>query len=96
MSSIIVFGAAGTIDSCIVREALEELDLRPHGRTLVKPNLVAAGKMFPHAHTRPEFGEGVLLALQDRDDGRVDEFWKKRPLGRAAGRSLFKASKAAA
>ena len=30
------------------------------------------------------------------DDGRGEEFWKKRPLGRAAGRSLFKASKAAA
>ena len=37
----------------------------PRGRTLVKPNLVAAGEMFPHAHTRAEFGEGVLLALQD-------------------------------
>ncbi len=50
----------------IVREGLEELDLRPFGRTLVKPNLVCAGPMFPHAHTRPEFGEGVLLALKDR------------------------------
>jgi hypothetical protein len=37
----------------IVREAMEELDLRPHGRTLVKPNLVCAGEMFEHAHTRP-------------------------------------------
>ena len=48
----------------IVREGLEELGLRPFGRTLVKPNLVAAGPLFPHAYTRPEFGEGVLRALR--------------------------------
>ncbi|MDQ3365847.1 MAG: DUF362 domain-containing protein [Myxococcota bacterium] len=49
----------------IIREGLEELGLRPFGRTLVKPNLVAAGELFPHAYTRPEFGEGVLRALRD-------------------------------
>jgi uncharacterized protein (DUF362 family) len=49
----------------IIREGLEELELRPSGRTLVKPNLVAAGPLFPYAFTRPEFGEGVLRALQD-------------------------------
>ncbi len=57
----------------IVREGLEELDLRPVGKTLVKPNLVASGKLFTHAHTRPEFFEGVLMALRDRDDGRMTE-----------------------
>jgi uncharacterized protein (DUF362 family) len=57
----------------IVREGLEELDLRPHGRTLVKPNVVASGPTFKHAYTRPEFVEGVVRALQDRDDGRVKE-----------------------
>jgi uncharacterized protein (DUF362 family) len=49
----------------IVKDGLQELGLKPHGRTLMKPNLVAAGPLFPHAHTRPEFGEGVLRALQD-------------------------------
>jgi uncharacterized protein (DUF362 family) len=49
----------------IVREGLDELGLKPAGRTLVKPNLVAAGNLFPHAHTRPEVGEGVLRALRD-------------------------------
>ncbi len=49
----------------IVRAGLDELGLKPFGRTLVKPNLVAAGKLFPHAHTRPELGEGVLWALKD-------------------------------
>jgi len=49
----------------IIREGLEELGLRPFGRTLVKPNLVAAGPLFPYAYTRPEFGEGVLRALRD-------------------------------
>jgi uncharacterized protein (DUF362 family) len=49
----------------IVREGLRELGLVPRGRTLVKPNLVAAGPSFPHAFTRPEVGEGVLRALRD-------------------------------
>ena len=49
----------------IIREGLEELGLKPTGRTLVKPNLVAAGPLFPYAYTRPEFGEGVLRALRD-------------------------------
>jgi uncharacterized protein (DUF362 family) len=57
----------------IVREGMEELGLRPHGRTLVKPNLVAAGPLFPHAHTRPEVAEGVLLALEDVGKGSMDE-----------------------
>ena len=50
----------------IVREGLEMLELRPFGRTLVKPNAVASGPKFPHAFTRPEFLEGVLRALKDR------------------------------
>lgn len=49
----------------IIREGLQELGLKPFGRTLVKPNLVAAGPLFPYAFTRPEFGEGVLQALRD-------------------------------
>jgi len=58
----------------IVREGMETLGLRPHGRTLLKPNLVCAGPNFEHAHTRPEFTEGVLLALQDRaEEGKMTE-----------------------
>lgn len=57
----------------ILREGLEELELRPHGRTLVKPNLVMAGEMFPHAHTRPEFGEAMLHALRDVGGDEVEE-----------------------
>jgi uncharacterized protein (DUF362 family) len=53
----------------IVRGALERLELRPRGRTLLKPKIVAAGELFAHAHTRPELVEGVLLALKDRDGG---------------------------
>ncbi|MDB4933438.1 MAG: Iron-sulfur cluster-binding protein, partial [Labilithrix sp.] len=51
----------------LVGEAMTALDLRPHGRTLVKPNLVAAGELFTHAYTRPEIVEGVLGALRDRE-----------------------------
>ncbi len=57
----------------LVREGLRELDLVPHGRTLVKPNLVAAGEQFPHAFTRPEVGEGVLRALRDVAGDRMSE-----------------------
>jgi uncharacterized protein (DUF362 family) len=57
----------------IVREALEELNLRPRGRTLVKPNIVAAGPLFPHAHTHPLFAEGLLRGLRDRADDSLSE-----------------------
>ena len=57
----------------IIREGLQELGLRPFGRTLVKPNLVAAGSMFPYAYTRPEFGEGVLRALRDTGGSSITE-----------------------
>lgn len=50
----------------LVGEALDRLELRPRGRTLVKPNVVASGPHFPHAYTRPEFLEGVLGALKER------------------------------
>lgn len=57
----------------IYREGLEELGLRPFGRTLVKPNLVAAGDMFPYAFTRPECGEAMLRALRDVGGGAMEE-----------------------
>ena len=57
----------------IVGEALDELQLRPHGRTLVKPNVVASGARFPHAYTRPEFLEGVLRALKSRASEDLEE-----------------------
>jgi len=57
----------------IIHDALVELDLRPTGRTLVKPNVVASGKQFPNAYTRPEFVEGVLRALKDRAGSDVTE-----------------------
>jgi uncharacterized protein (DUF362 family) len=57
----------------ILREGLDELGLRPSGRTLVKPNLVASGPMFPHAYTRPEFAEGMLRALRDVGGNQMTE-----------------------
>ena len=47
-------------------DALDALELRPYGRTLVKPNCVMSGDEFPHAYTRPEFLEGILRALKER------------------------------
>ncbi len=57
----------------LVRAGLDSLHLRPNGRTLVKPNVVASGPRFPHAHTRPEFMEGVLRALKDRAAADTEE-----------------------
>ncbi len=57
----------------MVSEALQELKLRPFGRTLVKPNLVAAGPQFCHAHTRPEVAEGVLRALREAGGDEIEE-----------------------
>ena len=57
----------------IYREGLDELGLKPSGRTLVKPNLVAAGEMFPYAYTRPECGEAMLGALRDVGGDRMTE-----------------------
>jgi uncharacterized protein (DUF362 family) len=52
---------------------MEEWDLRPFGRTLVKPNIVMADKLFPYAYTKPEFIDGVLGALRERDSGEMTE-----------------------
>ena len=57
----------------IIGGGLRQMQLRPHGRTLLKPNLVASGELFEHAYTRPEFTEGVLLALRDEAEGEMAE-----------------------
>ena len=57
----------------LIEQGLDTLGLRPFGRTLVKPNVVASGAHFPHAYTRPEFLEGVLLALKSRASDTLKE-----------------------
>lgn len=58
----------------IVREGLEELELRPRGRVLVKPNLVIALKgVFDHAFTRSEVMDGLLGGLADRAGDDIEE-----------------------
>lgn len=57
----------------LVFNGLERLDLNPRGRTLVKPNCVTSGPYFPHAHTRVEFLEGVLRAIERRAPEPLDE-----------------------
>ena len=54
----------------IIQEGMEALNLRPHGRTMVKPNTVIAHpRYYPHAFTRPEFLDGLMGALKARDGG---------------------------
>lgn len=52
----------------IIGEGMDELDVHPVGRTMVKPNVVIAHKeFFTHAFTRSEFLDGLLTAVQQRD-----------------------------
>jgi len=49
----------------LIREGMEELDVRPAGRILLKPNVVIAHpEVFPHAFTRKEFLDGVIRATK--------------------------------
>ena len=51
----------------IVKEGMEELDARPSGRILLKPNAVIAHPdIFPLAFTRKEILDGVISATKDR------------------------------
>jgi uncharacterized protein (DUF362 family) len=51
----------------IIEEGMEECGVRPTGRTMLKPNCVAAHpELFPHAFTRAEFLEGAIIAAKAR------------------------------
>jgi uncharacterized protein (DUF362 family) len=51
----------------IVKEGMEELDVRPTGKILLKPNVVIAHpEIFPHAFTRREFLDGVIAATKSQ------------------------------
>jgi uncharacterized protein (DUF362 family) len=53
----------------IIGEGMDELGVKPHGRTMVKPNVVIAHReLFANAFTRPEFLDGLLAAVRTRDD----------------------------
>ena len=49
----------------IIKEGMEELNVRPSGRILLKPNVVIAhSEVFPNAFTRKEFLDGVISATK--------------------------------
>ena len=51
----------------IVKEGMEELEVKPSGKILLKPNVVIAEpELFPHAFTRKEFLDGVIAATKAR------------------------------
>ncbi len=70
MRPTVIIAPCATYDAerirAITREGMQTLGLIPEGRALLKPNVVASGRHFPHAFTRPEFTEGVLRAVRDR------------------------------
>lgn len=58
----------------IVKKGMEELRVKPHGKTLLKPNCVIADpQLFPHAATRKEFLEGVIMAVKGTGDDAIEE-----------------------
>ena len=73
----VIIRNCGTYDvpaiRAIIRDGLRQMQLRPQGRALLKPNLVSSGELFEHAYTRAEFTEGVLLALRDEAEGKMTE-----------------------
>ncbi len=53
----------------IIGQGMDELEIHPFGRTLVKPNVVIAHRQyFHHAFTRPEFLDGLLTAVKRRGE----------------------------
>ena len=51
----------------IIKEGMEELQVTPRGRILLKPNVVLAHpQIFPNAYTRGEFLDGVIAAVKSR------------------------------
>jgi uncharacterized protein (DUF362 family) len=53
----------------IIGEGMDELGVKPRGRTMVKPNVVIAHpEIFPNAFTRSEFLDGLLTAVKLRND----------------------------
>ena len=52
---------------------MEQLGVTPHGKTLLKPNcVIAEPRLFPHAATRKEFLEGVIMAIKEKG-GAIEE-----------------------
>ena len=53
--------------SGIIKEGMEELDIKPAGKILLKPNVVIAHPdTFPNAFTRKEFLDGTISAVKSR------------------------------
>jgi len=51
----------------IIKEGMEELNVKPSGRILLKPNVVIAHpEIFPHAFTRKEFLDGAIEATKNK------------------------------
>ena len=51
----------------IIKEGMEELNVVPTGKVLLKPNVVIAHpELFPHAFTRKEFLDGAIWASKER------------------------------
>jgi len=51
----------------ILKEGMEELNIVPTGKVLLKPNVVIAHpEVFPHAFTRKEFLDGAISAAKEK------------------------------
>jgi len=53
--------------SGIIKEGMEELGVTPHGKILLKPNVVIAHpEVFPNAFTRKEFLDATISAIKEK------------------------------
>ncbi len=73
---IVILNRCETYDVSLIQklcyQALVDLRLKPFGKTLIKPNVVASGEHFPHAYTRPEMIKGLAQALKQRSLDQID------------------------
>ena len=59
----------------IIKEGMEELGVKPYGRTMLKPNVVIAHKeYFPHSFTRSEFLDGVIDGIKKQ---KIDNYFSR-------------------
>lgn len=49
----------------IIKEGIEELNERPYGKVLIKPNIVCSTKIVQAAHTHPHVVEATVEALRE-------------------------------
>lgn len=77
MKSLVIIRHCDTYDpkriARVISETMLALDIQPHGRTMIKPNLVIPHpRFYAHTFTRAEFMDGLLQAVKARGQRITD------------------------